>query len=52
VELSITDATMLGVKAPVRDSGDLRERAASAADSERGESRSKKGVIVAQRHIP
>lgn len=51
VELSITDATMLGVKAPVRDSGDLEGSAPLRLRTPKGEIVLEKGVIVAQRHI-
>ena len=51
VELSITDATMLGVKAPVRDSGDLEGSASLRLRTPKGEIVLEKGVIVAQRHI-
>ncbi len=51
VELSITDATMLGVKPPVRDSGDLEGSAPLRLRTPRGEVTLEKGVIVAQRHI-
>ena len=51
VELSITDATMLGVKAPVRDSGDLEGSAPLRLRTPKGEIALEKGVIVAQRHI-
>jgi len=51
VELSITDATMLGVKAPVRESGNLEGSASLRLRTPQGEVTLEKGVIVPQRHI-
>lgn len=51
VELSITDATMLGLKAPVRESGDLEGSASVRLWTPNGEILLEKGVIVPQRHI-
>ncbi len=51
VELSITDAALLGVNAPVRDSGDLEGSATLRLRTPKGEIALEKGVIVARRHI-
>jgi propanediol utilization protein len=51
VELSITDAALLGVNAPVRDSGDLEGSATLRLRTPKGEISLEKGVIVARRHI-
>ena len=51
VELSFTDARILGVKAPVRQSGDVAGSPGLILASETGVVPLKEGVIVAARHI-
>ena len=51
VEISQTDATVLGVSAPVRLSGDIEGTQGVLLVGPQGKLRIGKGVIVAQRHI-
>ncbi|MBP5209281.1 MAG: phosphate propanoyltransferase [Clostridia bacterium] len=51
VELSLTDARTIGVKAPVRESGDVAGSGACVLRGPCGEIRLEEGVIAAQRHI-
>ncbi len=51
VELSLTDARFLGVNAPVRMSGDLRDAADIIIATEKESINAKGCVIVAQNHI-
>ncbi|WP_434510667.1 phosphate propanoyltransferase [Desulfitobacterium sp. AusDCA] len=51
VELSISDSFKLGVKAPIRDSGDLANSAGITIVGPLGSITLHKGVIVAARHI-
>ena len=51
VEISLTDARHLGVKAPVRLSGDVRETPGVTLVGETGRITLDKGVMAAQRHI-
>ncbi|MCM1365191.1 MAG: phosphate propanoyltransferase [Faecalibacterium sp.] len=51
VELSASDARSIGVKAPVRESGDLEGSAGCKLVGPKGEVELKDGVIVAKRHI-
>lgn len=51
VEISLTDARVLGVEAPVRLSGDIRDTPGIRLWSERGEVTLPRGLIAAQRHI-
>ena len=51
VEISLTDARTLGVKAPLRLSGDVRNTPGIMLKGERGTATLSEGVIVAQRHI-
>lgn len=51
VELSASDARSIGVKAPVRESGDLEGSGACKIVGPKGEIEIEKGVIVAKRHI-
>lgn len=51
VEISATDAIRLGVKAPVRDSGDIAGSAPIALVGPKGALYLKEGCIVAARHI-
>lgn len=51
VEISATDAIKLGVKAPIRESGDLNGSAPIVIVGPRGAIHLEEGCIVAQRHI-
>lgn len=51
VELSATDARSIGVKAPIRESGDIEGSGACKLVGPCGEIELEKGVIVAKRHI-
>ena len=51
VEVSFTDARTLGVKAPVRESGDVAGSAPCKLVGPCGEVELSEGVIVAKRHI-
>ena len=51
VELSMTDARMLGIDAPVRLSGDIQGTPGIRIGGEAGALQLKRGVIVARRHI-
>ena len=51
VEISATDALKLGVKAPVRESGDIAGSAPIALVGPKGALYLKEGCIVAARHI-
>ena len=51
VELSLTDARSIGIKAPVRESGDVKESGACIFRGPCGEVELAEGVIVAKRHI-
>ena len=51
VEISLTDARVLGVEAPVRLSGDVCGTTGITLKGERGSVTLPEGVIVAQRHI-
>ena len=51
VELSASDARSIGVKAPVRESGDLEGSGACKIVGPKGEIEIEKDVIVAKRHI-
>ncbi|NLD34976.1 MAG: propanediol utilization protein, partial [Clostridiales bacterium] len=51
VEVSLTDARTLGLKTPVRESGDIAGSAACKLVGPAGEVELKEGVIAAKRHI-
>lgn len=51
VEVSITDSYILGIKPPVRISGDIKGSSGIKIIGPKGEIDLKKGVIIAQRHI-
>ena len=51
VEISLTDARTLGVEAPIRLSGDVRNTPGIILKGERGTATLPEGVIAAQRHI-
>ena len=51
VEISLTDARSIGVKAPIRESGDLEGSGGCKLVGPKGEVELKDGVIIAKRHI-
>ncbi len=51
VELSFTDARTLGITAPVRESGDIKDSGAVKLVGPAGEVELTEGAIVAKRHI-
>ena len=51
VELSLTDARKLGITAPIRESGDVKDSGACKLVGPCGEVELKEGVIIAKRHI-
>lgn len=51
VEISQTDAMKLGVRAPLRDSGNIKDSAPIAIVGPKGALYLKEGCIVAKRHI-
>ncbi|MDR0919697.1 MAG: phosphate propanoyltransferase [Oscillospiraceae bacterium] len=51
VEISATDARSIGVKAPIRESGDIAGSGACKIIGPKGEVELAEGVIVAKRHI-
>ncbi|MCH5179703.1 MAG: phosphate propanoyltransferase [Erysipelotrichales bacterium] len=51
VELSLTDARSIGVTAPIRESGDVKESGSCKLVGPCGEVELKEGVIAAKRHI-
>lgn len=51
VEISLTDARSIGVKAPIRESGDVKDSGACKLVGPCGEVELTEGVIAAKRHI-
>ena len=51
VELSLTDATSLGFKAPIRESGDVKDSPGCKLIGPKGEVDIAEGVMIAKRHI-
>ena len=51
VELSLTDARSIGINAPIRESGDLKDSAPCKIVGPCGEVEISEGVIIAMRHI-
>lgn len=51
VELSLTDARMLGINVPVRQSGDVKDSPGVNLFGPAGQLRLEQGAIAAQRHI-
>lgn len=51
VELSATDARSIGIKAPIRESGDIANSGACKLIGPCGEVEIENGVIIAKRHI-
>ncbi len=51
VEISASDARSLGIKCPVRESGDLKDSGSCKIIGPKGEIEIAEGVIIAKRHI-
>lgn len=51
VEISMTDARVLGLQPPLRDSGDVEGSPGAVLRGPAGELRLEQGVIIARRHI-
>ena len=51
VELSLTDATAIGISAPIRESGVIADSPGCKLVGPEGEVEIKEGVIIAKRHI-
>ena len=51
VEISLTDARTLGIDAPIRLSGDVKDSPGAVLVGERGRVTLRQGVIAAKRHI-
>jgi len=51
VELSMTDATAIGITAPIRESGDTAGSPGCKLVGPKGEVEIKEGVIIAKRHV-
>lgn len=51
VEISLTDARVLGMEAPLRQSGDVQGSPGAVLQGQRGTVTLSQGVIIAQRHI-
>ncbi len=51
VEISLSDARSLGIKPPVRNSGDIEETPGIILRGPRGELKIDNGVIIAERHV-
>lgn len=51
VEVSLTDAKVLGIDAPIRQSGDIKNTPSITIETDKGRITKEQGVIVAKRHI-
>lgn len=51
IELAVTDALAIGVKPPVRESGQVKGSAGATLIGPAGQVELKEGVIIAQRHL-
>ena len=51
IELAVTDALAIGVKPPVRESGDVKGSVGAVLIGPAGSVEIKEGVIIAQRHV-
>ena len=51
IEISVSDAMAIGLKPPVRESGDVKNSAGATLIGPAGQIEIKEGVIIAQRHL-
>jgi putative phosphotransacetylase len=51
IEISVSDAMAIGLKPPVRESGDVKNSAGAILIGPAGKIEIKEGVIIAQRHL-
>ena len=51
IEISVSDAMAIGLKPPVRESGDVKSSAGATLIGPAGQIEIKEGVIIAQRHL-
>lgn len=51
IEITMTDAVTLGIKAPIRQSGDIQNTEGAVISNGENKIRLDKGVIIAKRHI-
>ena len=51
IELAATDAMAIGLKPPVRESGDIKNSSGAILIGPQGQLEIKEGVIIAQRHL-
>ena len=51
IEISVSDAMAIGIKPPVRESGDVKNSAGATLIGPAGKIEIKEGVIIAQRHL-
>ncbi len=51
VEISLTDSFTLGIDAPIRDSGNLKDTPGIIIEGPKGRIEVNEGVIIAQRHL-
>lgn len=51
VEISLTDASTLGLKAPIKQSGDLNGTLGATISTDKGKVSLQRGLMVAKRHI-
>ncbi len=51
IELSLTDARTVGLRAPIRNSGDIAESTGGVLIGPAGEVKLERGIIVAARHL-
>lgn len=51
IEIAVTDAISIGLKPPVRESGDVKGSAGATLIGPAGKVEIKEGVIIAQRHL-
>lgn len=51
IEITMTDAVALGIKAPIRQSGDVQNTEGAVVSNGENKIRLDKGVIIAKRHI-
>lgn len=51
IELSLTDARSIGLEAPIRESGDVKDSPGCKLVGPKGEVEISEGVIIAKRHI-